>query len=32
MIERIYVDNFRCLINFEIELDEENVFLRRRRH
>ncbi len=27
MIERIYVDNFRCLINFEIELDEENVFL-----
>lgn len=27
MIRRFYADNFRCLVNFELELDELNVFL-----
>ncbi len=27
MIKRFYVDNFRCLTNFELELDEANVLL-----
>lgn len=27
MIKRFYVDNFRCLTNFELELDETNIFL-----
>ena len=27
MIKRFYADNFRCLVNFELELDELNVFL-----
>ena len=27
MITRFYADNFRCLINFELKLDEANVFL-----
>ncbi len=27
MIKRLYADNFRCLVNFEIELDETNLFL-----
>ena len=27
MITRLYVDNFRCLINFELKLDETNIFL-----
>ena len=27
MIKRLYVDNFRCLVNFEVELEETNVFL-----
>ena len=27
MLRRIYADNFRCLSNFELELDEANVFL-----
>lgn len=27
MIQRFYADNFRCLVNFELELDELNVFL-----
>ena len=27
MIRRIYADNFRCLVNFELELDELNVLL-----
>ena len=27
MIMRFYADNFRCLTNFELELDEANVFL-----
>ena len=27
MIHRFYADNFRCLLNFELELDEANVFL-----
>lgn len=27
MIKRFYADNFRCLTNFELELDEANVFL-----
>ena len=27
MIERLYVDNFRCLVNFEVELEETNLFL-----
>ena len=27
MIRRIYADNFRCLTNFELELDQINIFL-----
>ena len=27
MIRRLYADNFRCLVNFELELDELSVFL-----
>ncbi|MYD84951.1 MAG: AAA family ATPase, partial [Acidobacteria bacterium] len=27
MVKRFHVDNFRCLINFEVELDELNLFL-----
>ena len=27
MLKRFYADNFRCLINFELKLDEANVFL-----
>ncbi len=27
MLKRIYVDNFRCLVNFELEVDEINLFL-----
>ena len=27
MIRRFYADNFRCLVNFELELDELNVLL-----
>ena len=27
MIRRFYADNFRCLINFELELDETNIVL-----
>jgi energy-coupling factor transporter ATP-binding protein EcfA2 len=27
MLKRIYIDNFRCLVNFELEIDEINLFL-----
>ena len=27
MVTRLYVDNFRCLVNFELKLDETNVLL-----
>ena len=27
MIVRFYADNFRCLINFDLELDQTNIFL-----
>jgi predicted ATP-dependent endonuclease of OLD family len=27
MITRLYIDNFRCLVNFELRLDETNVLL-----
>ena len=27
MVKRLHVDNFRCLINFEVKLDELNLFL-----
>lgn len=27
MVKRFHVDNFRCLIDFEVELDELNLFL-----
>lgn len=27
MVKRFYADNFRCLINFEVELNELNIFL-----
>ena len=27
MLKRLYVDNFRCLTNFELKLDEANVLL-----
>ena len=27
MIRRLYIDNFRCLDNFELELSEMNIFL-----
>ena len=27
MLQRIYADNFRCLSNFELDLDEANIFL-----
>ncbi len=27
MVTRLYVDNFRCLVNFELKLDEMNILL-----
>ena len=27
MLRRFYADNFRCLVNFELELDETNILL-----
>ncbi|MCY4054685.1 MAG: AAA family ATPase, partial [Cyanobacteria bacterium MAG CAR4_bin_6] len=27
MLTRVYIDNFLCLVNFELELDETNVLL-----
>ena len=27
MVTRLYIDNFRCLVNFELRLDETNVLL-----
>ena len=27
MVTRLYVDNFRCLVNFELKLDETNILL-----
>jgi len=27
MLKRIYIDNFRCLVNFELNLDSINLFL-----
>lgn len=27
MLKRIYIDNFRCLVNFELEVDAINLFL-----
>ena len=27
MLTRLYADNFRCLTNFELRLDETNVLL-----
>jgi len=27
MLKRIYIDNFRCLVNFELDLDAINLFL-----
>ncbi|MDY7014462.1 MAG: AAA family ATPase [Cyanobacteriota bacterium] len=27
MLKRIYIDNFRCLVNFELEFDAINLFL-----
>ena len=27
MLKRFYADNFRCLTNFELKLDEANVLL-----
>lgn len=27
MIRKLYIDNFRCLDNFELELSEMNIFL-----
>ena len=27
MLKRFYADNFRCLVNFELELDEANILL-----
>ena len=27
MLTRLYADNFRCLVNFELKLDETNVFV-----
>lgn len=27
MLTRLYIDNFLCLVNFELELDETNVML-----
>ena len=27
MLKRIYVDNFKCLVNFELNLDSKNLFL-----
>ena len=29
MLSKLYVDNFRCLDNFELDLDETNVFIGR---
>jgi predicted ATPase len=29
MLKRIYVDNFRCLVNFELKLDRVNLLLGR---
>ncbi len=27
MIKRLYIDNFRCLVNFELDIDSINLFL-----
>ena len=27
MLTRLYVDNFRCLTNFELKLDQANILL-----
>ena len=27
MIERLYVDNYKCLVNFELELEELTLLL-----
>jgi predicted ATPase len=27
MLKRIYIDNFRCLVNFELDVDAINLFL-----
>ena len=27
MLKRIYIDNFRCLVNFELNADSINLFL-----
>jgi predicted ATPase len=27
MLKRIYIDNYKCLVNFEIQLDPMNLFL-----
>ncbi len=27
MLKRIYIDNFRCLVNFELSVDSINLFL-----
>ena len=27
MLKRIYIDNFRCLVNFELNVDAINLFL-----
>jgi len=27
MLKRIYINNFRCLVNFELTLDSMNLFL-----
>ena len=27
MLKRLYVDNFRCLVNFELKLDRVNLLL-----
>jgi len=27
MLKRLYVDNFRCLVNFELRLDRVNLLL-----
>ena len=29
MLTRLYVDNFRCLQNFELDLDQANILLGR---
>ncbi|HAX75624.1 MAG TPA: ATPase, partial [Cyanobacteria bacterium UBA11372] len=27
MLKRVYIDNFRCLVNFELDVDAINLFL-----